>query len=210
MGLISITTPNDGENADAADLTNPLNTIVSEINGNLDANNLAASAVTTAKINNEAVTGAKIADSTVTSEKLNATVAFSAYASGAINAIDGSTVCTFDAESYDYGNNFNTTTHRFVAPYNGIYAFYASINFDSGNESVRVDFRKNGSIASLGHHIDAAGVAGVDGNVAAHSAQIKLAATDYVEVWIFTDDGVNTTAGETNAHFSGHLVGRVA
>lgn len=69
MGLISITTPNDGENADAADLTNPLNTIVSEINGNLDANNLAASAVTTAKINNEAVTTAKIADNAVTPAK---------------------------------------------------------------------------------------------------------------------------------------------
>lgn len=70
MALISITTPNDGESIDASDVANPLNTIVAEINGNLDANNLAASAVTTAKIATSAVETAKIADNAVTNAKV--------------------------------------------------------------------------------------------------------------------------------------------
>lgn len=40
----------DGQVADAADITTPLNTIINEINGNLDTNNLASGAVTAAKI----------------------------------------------------------------------------------------------------------------------------------------------------------------
>lgn len=70
MALISITTPNDGDVVSAASVSNPLNTIVSAINGNLDANNIAANAITAAKIANSAVTTVKIDDAAVTSPKL--------------------------------------------------------------------------------------------------------------------------------------------
>lgn len=66
MGLVSITTPNDGESIDASDVSNPLNTIVTAINGNIDSNNLASNAVTTAKITTNAVTADKLATSAIT------------------------------------------------------------------------------------------------------------------------------------------------
>lgn len=59
MALISISQSADGETADASDINTPLNTIATEINGNLEAVNLKDSAVTTAKIADEAVTPAK-------------------------------------------------------------------------------------------------------------------------------------------------------
>lgn len=60
MGTISPATVSDGETIDASDLNNPINTIADEINGNLDANNLADDAVSTAKIQDGAVTNAKL------------------------------------------------------------------------------------------------------------------------------------------------------
>lgn len=56
MGTISITTPSDGETADASDVNNPLNTIVTAINGNLDSNNISAGGITPANLSSSAGT----------------------------------------------------------------------------------------------------------------------------------------------------------
>lgn len=48
MGVISVSLPSDGTNADVADYNTPINTIVNAINGNLDATNLAAGTITNA------------------------------------------------------------------------------------------------------------------------------------------------------------------
>ncbi len=60
MGTISVSYPADGTTADVADYNNPIATIVTAINGNLDQNNLANNAVSTGKIADDAVTAAKI------------------------------------------------------------------------------------------------------------------------------------------------------
>lgn len=64
MGTINPATVSDGETIDASDLNNPINTIANEINGNLDSDNLASNAVTTAKIQDSAVTPAKLLSGT--------------------------------------------------------------------------------------------------------------------------------------------------
>lgn len=61
MPTINITTISDGSVASSSQVNTPLNTIVNAINGNLDSDNLAANAVTTAKI----------ADANVTADKIN-------------------------------------------------------------------------------------------------------------------------------------------
>lgn len=50
----------DGTTADASDVLNPLNTIIDEFNGRIDSDNLADSAVTTAKIADANISYAKM------------------------------------------------------------------------------------------------------------------------------------------------------
>lgn len=45
MATISVTLPSDGNTIDAADVNNPINTIVSAINGGIDSNNITAGGV---------------------------------------------------------------------------------------------------------------------------------------------------------------------
>lgn len=66
MPIISVTLPSDDTTADVADYNVPITTIISTLNGGLDADNLADNAVTTGKINDDAVTNAKLADDAVT------------------------------------------------------------------------------------------------------------------------------------------------
>jgi hypothetical protein len=71
MALINITTPADGENADASDVASPLNTIVSEFNGNIDnANIKSGAAIATSKLASDAgIATGMIADAAVTVAK---------------------------------------------------------------------------------------------------------------------------------------------
>lgn len=67
--------PNDltnGQPADADQVMANFNALTDQINGNLDDDNIANSAITTAKLNNGAVTTAKLADGAVTAPKLGA------------------------------------------------------------------------------------------------------------------------------------------
>jgi hypothetical protein len=73
LPTINPTLPNDGEGADAADVTVPILAILAVLNGGLDSANLADSAVTTAKVADDAVTDTKVADSAVAGWKAIAT-----------------------------------------------------------------------------------------------------------------------------------------
>lgn len=61
MSTISVTSINDGDAVTAASINNQVNTIVNDYNGNITAANLAANAVTSAKITNANVTPDKLA-----------------------------------------------------------------------------------------------------------------------------------------------------
>lgn len=70
MPVINPPVPNDGENADAADVSIPIAAILGVINGAVDADNLADGAVTSAKLGSLAITTGKIADLAITTAKL--------------------------------------------------------------------------------------------------------------------------------------------
>lgn len=66
MSLISVTTPNNGETADANVVATAFDTIVDDYNGNVDVNNLADNSITTAKMVDANVTSAKLATNAAT------------------------------------------------------------------------------------------------------------------------------------------------
>jgi hypothetical protein len=73
MANISVSLPADGETADASDYNTPINTIVTEFNGNIDNSNIKANAaISGSKIADDAgITTAKLADASVTGAKID-------------------------------------------------------------------------------------------------------------------------------------------
>lgn len=62
MGLVNLGLPNDGENIDAADVNNPLNTLANEFNGNIDNDNIKSAA---------GISGSKLAAKSVGSSQIS-------------------------------------------------------------------------------------------------------------------------------------------
>jgi hypothetical protein len=71
MATINVTLPADGDTIDASDYNVPVNTIVNEINGNLDNSNIDSAA---------AISGSKLADGSVPPDKLATGAIFLGYA----------------------------------------------------------------------------------------------------------------------------------
>lgn len=141
MGTVSVSLPSDGQTIDAADYNTPINTIVSEINGGLDENNLS--------------------DGSVTSEKLNATIACRAYRNAAQTIEVGTEVVVFDTENFDLGNNFSTSTGQFTAPLTGYYQVNSAVSVSNVNaigDQLLIHIYVNGSLYSTGNNLYAAAV----------------------------------------------------
>lgn len=74
MGLVSFAPINDGDEANDDLFNSRLGAITDELNGNIDQDNLATSAVSTAKIADSAVTTSKLNNSAVTTPKFKPTI----------------------------------------------------------------------------------------------------------------------------------------
>lgn len=68
----------------------------------------------------------------IATDNIQAKYRFQAYRNAAWNTNTGGAIVGLDAKSYDYGNNFNTATNRFVAPVAGLYRFNLSVGFVEG------------------------------------------------------------------------------
>ncbi|MEM5875577.1 MAG: hypothetical protein QXX45_03355 [Candidatus Aenigmatarchaeota archaeon] len=115
----------------------------------------------------------------------------------------------FDTEIFDNGNNYdNSTNYRFIAPYNGVYFFYASICFQSASSpfSAWFGFYKNGSYL----YIPLQSIHYSYQNLQA-STLINLNANDYIEVYVNQfSGGSKTIHNDTTTNiFSGFLVYRL-
>lgn len=72
MSLINVNLPSDGTTADVADYNDPINTIVNEVNGNLDNSNIDASAaIAGSKLAGGSVGTTQISDNAVTASKVD-------------------------------------------------------------------------------------------------------------------------------------------
>lgn len=153
------------------------------------------------------ITTAMVGDAEITSEKLKATVAFLAHLGSAQNTTNGTSKVNLNSESYDEGSDFdNATNYRFTAPVNGVYHFDAGIR--TGNAAaIRLIavLYKNGAIVREG--VSQAADTFTSSVV---STDIKLAANDYIELYV-TSNGTNgmtiTASGDIVTWMNGHLVG---
>lgn len=127
---------------------------------------------------------------------------FSVTYSGTLAAASAtSTKVPFATELYDTGNNYdNATNFRFTAPAAGFYHFDANVKSAAIGAARRgiIAIWKNGSFFADGDEDTATtGFFGLSLGI-----DMQLAATDYVEIFVFVDLGQNFTTGR----FSGHLI----
>lgn len=151
----------------------------------------------------------------IASESLKSTIAFSAYRGTTDQTIGDTTFTKIECniEEFDEGGDYdNATNYRFVAPVAGIYQFNGAVHLEAladGNRILATLYKqgsefKRGSDTRVGGNNDGGSTV---------SALIKLAANEYVELYVFYDGtGTKVTVGPAvqYSHFSGFLVGRTA
>jgi hypothetical protein len=127
--------------------------------------------------------------------------AFSAYLS-ASQSIAGSTttLVTLDVDEFDIGNNFNTSTNRFVAPVAGRYLFTAGLQFTASTTvTAHTNLYINGGTRTNGWFDFA------DSKASTQARVLDLAANDYVQ--LFTHSAPASTLSAERCKLTGFLIG---
>jgi hypothetical protein len=147
----------------------------------------------------------------VYSQGLTVSKAFMAHASTTKTIPDSSfTRVDFGTEVFDLGGDFdNATNHYFVAPYDGIYQFNATVRLSGITDGDRliIILYKNGSGWLRGTDIIVGGTSAASISM---SVAGQLTASDAVEVrvWHNGGTGVATVDGSSFTHFSGYMIGQ--
>lgn len=109
---------------------------------------------------------------------------------------------------YDYGDNFNTSNQRFVAPVSGVYSFKGSIGAANDTTRIFATIYKNGIETARGSN----GSYAADANVSQVVYEDFLNAGDYIELyaWRASNGNIQYSSYDGNGSLwlSGHLVGR--
>lgn len=198
MANVSVSLPSDGDTIDVADYNTPINTIVTDYNGNIDNSNIATAA---------AIAGSKLANGSVTPTKWTNPYCFRAYASGATTLTDATfVVIALATENYDYSNNFASNTY--TAPVAGVYHFNGSVTHttaSSGPTEATTAIFVNGTRAGTGSDFPASTSVALTWNIA---VDLLLAQGDTVDMRHYQDSGGNeaTNTGTALTWFAGHLV----
>lgn len=133
---------------------------------------------------------------------------FRVYKDSAQNATAGAFAkIAFNKATYDSGSNFDiVTNYRFTAPVAGWYSFQARAGQASATNNV-ISLYKNGSEISRGSQVDTSPIsATATGKYSVVADCIQLAASDYVEVYIFSNNATALDITSATCYFSGYLV----
>lgn len=202
MGTVTlpVTSRANTDSNNFTDVVGNDNAIIAAVNGNLDANNLAANAVTTAKIT----------DGNVTPAKLSSFPACEVTDAGSISIPNNTaTELTFGTETFDTDTMHSTSanTGRLTATTAGLYLVTASVDWDLNTTG----YRQVGIVRSVGNLTVAVSSAPAASfllsTLQSVSCLVKLDAGGYVTVKVQQDSG-GTRTTRTGSRFSASWVGQ--
>lgn len=155
MPQINPTLPEDGQSADASDISGPFLDLLAVFNGHIGSDNLEPGTIISSNLAANSVTTPKILDGAVTVPKLSNPYKFSVYRTASYTfPPEVITVAPFDTALYDTNNNVDIVTNkgRYTAPASGYYLFNASLSVlvSSGNV-FWIELHKNGTIFAHGN-----------------------------------------------------------
>ena len=133
----------------------------------------------------------------------NNTPYFGAYLTSNQSVSTGaSTIVTYNAEFFDSGGFFDTSTYRFTPTVSGYYEFFAQVKMDSSTDfnMLIINLRKNGSNVANGQNNND------HNNSVCTSAIIQLnGSSDYVDVRMLQNSGgsANVAGGSTETFIYG-------
>jgi hypothetical protein len=133
---------------------------------------------------------------------------FEVYRSAALSTTATSTVLIpFDTKIYDTSSNIDVVTNkgRFTAPVTGYYQISARASVSTANPvRLFVSLFKNGVELKRGIDNKTGSTGGLWGS--SISTLVPLNATDYLEVFIYSDTTSAVEVGTTTSYYSGYLV----
>ena len=127
-------------------------------------------------------------------------------------------ICDFDDDSssghFDSGNNFNTSTHKFVAPVSGYYYFFTNIRLDSFNTGyirtaiMSTSYNTNTTYYTLpatGHVITYAD----NGSIQTVQTSTVMYLAENQEAWVYQNPQNDTsfTVYLNESSFGGYFIG---
>lgn len=132
---------------------------------------------------------------------------FSVYRNAAQNGGNAAfALVQFDTKTFDTGTNVDVVTNkgRFTAPIAGFYHFDAWLTFAAASaDGYIVAIYKNGSILRQGNQGFYAGSTTTGAGV---SANLSLAANDYIEIYLRNGGGAITVGNSIRNYFEGFLI----
>ncbi len=134
----------------------------------------------------------------------SSSVAFSVHKNSTAQTVTSATVTllTWSTELFDTNNNFDLTTERFTPTVAGKYTVTLSAFCDNGTTGCAVYIYKNNVLVNQGYT-----GSNVATGVAAVTAIIDMnGTTDYLEAYVFNNNGTTINGGKHVTYFSGALI----
>ena len=122
------------------------------------------------------------------------------------------TICPLDDKRFEYGgNNFNTSTNRFVVPKAGVYLISAQVQWANATSSGGYNYAgiyKNGSISRYFTGARISSQAFNSDYTQGGSVLMDLAANDYIQLAVYQQASSPIIgSGTIRTHMSGYFLG---
>lgn len=137
-------------------------------------------------------------------------VAFSGTMSSAQSLANATAVkLQVNTEDFDYGGNFDTSTYRYTAPYDGVYRVDYNLLLENiGTDKLTFNYiYVNGSAV---RQMKMTTTSNPDDAHASFSVMLNLSASDYIEFYAYQNSGgsINVNNSSLYTHFGVELIGR--